>query len=339
MKAAVFSAPGEPLSIEDVPDPQPLAGEMVLRVKSCGICGSDLHWATNPGAIPPGTVMGHEFAGEVVELGPEAGDRFRVGQRACALPFIGCRRCAACLAGDPGICPEVRTTGLGAVSGAYAEYVRVGVNEALPLPEGVTNPQGALVEPLAVGLHAVKKSQLRPGADVLVVGAGPIGLAVALWARFFGARRVVVSEKASARRDLAAAYGATDSLDPSAVEVGPELERRLGRVPEVIFECVGVKGLLQDCLALAPTRGQVVVVGVCMQPDVIVPAIGIVKEISVQFVVAYEVEDFAFSIAMIEQGRIASTEMITDVVDFAGFSAAFEALKQPSTQCKVLLEP
>jgi len=119
--------------------------------------------------------MGHEFAGEIVEVGPEARSDWKVGDRICALPFIGCGRCAACLTGDNMHCPEVQTTGLGQVPGGYAELVRVGSGEALHLPESVSDEDGATVEPLSVGLHAVHTAQLERGQNVLVIGAGARG--------------------------------------------------------------------------------------------------------------------------------------------------------------------
>jgi (R,R)-butanediol dehydrogenase/meso-butanediol dehydrogenase/diacetyl reductase len=339
MKAAVLSQVGKPLEIQEVPDPEPGPGQMLLKVHSCGICGSDLHWSAIPPGPPAGTVMGHEFSGEVVELGRDAGSAFALGDRVCAIPFIGCARCAACLAGDPAGCAAGAPIGLGAHPGAYAEYVCVGVNEALRLPESVSDRRGALVEPLAVGLHAWKKAALPAGARVLVIGAGPIGLATLLWARFFGARAVVVSERAAARRELAARFGATHRIDPGREEVGPRFEALTGAPPDAVFECVGVPGLVQECIGLVRPRGRIVVVGVCMQPDTFMPAIGVMKELSLQFVVAYEKRDFDFTLSMLDQGRIASEEMVTDVVGFDGFSAAFEALKQPGSQCKVMLEP
>lgn len=339
MRAAVLREAGKLLQIEEVSDPSPSPGELILKVESCGICGSDLHVADLPGALPAGTVMGHEFSGVVAAVGKEAGQRFRVGERVCALPFIGCGRCAPCLSGDASRCPSIQTTGLGQIPGAYAEYVRVGQHELLRLPEAVDHRQGAMVEPLAVGLHAVEKAELLPGSRVLVIGAGPIGLTVALWSRFFGARAVVVSEKAAGRRELAGRFGATDAIDPASEEVGAAFAQRAGGPPDVVFECVGVKGLLQESINLARDRGRVVVVGVCVVPDTILPAIGILKELDLRFVVAYQRRDFELTLALLEQGRISSQAMVTDVVDLARFPAAFEALKRPSTQCKVILEP
>jgi len=338
MRAVVFKELGSELGVEDVPEPTPGASDLVLRVKSCGVCGTDLHVSSLPPGLPAGTVMGHEFAGEVVEVGRQATGDFRVGDRVCALPYIGCGTCVHCVTGDGMLCASMQSTGLGALPGAYAEYVRVGANEALRLPESVGFREGALVEPLSVGLHAVKKARIAHGANVLVIGAGPVGLSVAVWARFFGARSVVVSERAAGRLELARQFGATDVIDANREEVGPAFEARAGGPPDVIFECVGVPGLLQECIGLAPHRGRIVVVGVCMAPDTIVPAIAVIKEIELAFVVAYHRDDFQLTLDMFARGRIPGAAMITDVVDLDGLPAAFEALKTPSTQCKVMIE-
>ena len=338
MQAAVLPGLGKLLEIHEVPDPKPGASELVLRVRGCGICGSDLHAASLPPGLPAGSVMGHEFAGEVVEVGREAAAHFKVGDRVCALPYIGCGRCALCLAGDGIRCAQILTTGLGAAPGAYAEFVKTGVHETLRLPDAVDFREGALVEPLSVGLHAVHEARLEPGANVLVIGAGPIGLAVAAWSRFFGARTVMVSEKAPGRRALAERFGATHVIDPSQEMPGVAFVKAAGQPPEVIFECVGVPGMIQQCVLLAPPRGRIVVVGVCMQPDTIFPRCAIVKEIARRFVVGYRRQDFQLTLDMLAAERIAGAAMITDRVGLAQLPSAFEALKQPTTQCKVMLE-
>jgi 2-desacetyl-2-hydroxyethyl bacteriochlorophyllide A dehydrogenase len=339
MKAAVFHGLGKGLTIEDRPEPRPGASELVLRVKGCGICGSDLHAADLPPGLPAGTVMGHEFAGEVVEVGADAASTWKVGDRVCALPAIGCGRCSSCLSGDIVACSQLRGTGLGQIPGAYAEYVLAGANESLRLPAGVSFREGALVEPLAVGLHAVNVARLQPGERVMVIGAGPIGLAVTAWARFFGARCVIVNERAPGRLSLAQKFGATAVADVAKEDPVTVFAREAGGPPDVIFECVGAPGLLQQCIGMTRSRGRVIVVGVCMAPDTIFPVMAVVKEIELRFVVAYRRQDFELAIEMLDRGRIPGREMITDVVGLGAFPSAFEALKKPTTQCKVILEP
>jgi (R,R)-butanediol dehydrogenase/meso-butanediol dehydrogenase/diacetyl reductase len=338
MHAAVLQALGKPLEIREVPDPKPGPSDLVLRVRSCGICGSDLHAASLPPGLPAGSVMGHEFAGEVVEVGRSAAAQFEIGERVCALPYTACGRCAACLTGEGIRCAQMVSTGLGAAPGAYAEFVKVGAAETLRLPEAVSFREGALVEPLSVGLHAVHEARLEPGANVLVIGAGPIGLSVAVWARFFGARTLMVSEKAAGRRALAERFGATHVIDPTHEMPGVAFAKAAGGPPDVIFECVGVPGMIQQCVLLAPPRGRIVVVGVCAQPDTLFPVFAIVKELTLRFVVGYRKQDFRLTLDMLASERIAGAAMVTDSVDLAALPAAFEALKQPTTQCKVMLE-
>jgi (R,R)-butanediol dehydrogenase/meso-butanediol dehydrogenase/diacetyl reductase len=338
MKAAVFREVGKKLSIEEVPEPEPGDGDLIVEVRACGICGSDLHISELSGALPAGTIMGHEFAGEVVEVGAEARADFKVGDRVCPLPYISCGRCAACLTGAVAHCREIQAIGLGQLPGAYAERIRVGARQTLHLPDAVSMREGALVEPLSVGLHAVAQAKLEPGADVLVLGAGPIGLSTALWARFFGARTVAVSEKVAARLELAEKFGATCLIDASKQDVAAAFDEAAGRQPDVIFECVGVPGMLQQCVTLAPMKGRVVVAGVCMQSDILVPVLAILKEISFHFVLGYSHQEFQLTIDMLGKGRIRGEPMLTDSIGLAELPEAFEALKQPTSQCKVVLE-
>ena len=338
MKAAVFREAGKKLSIEEVPEPEPGDGDLIVEVRACGICGSDLHISELSGALPAGTIMGHEFAGEVVEVGAAARDHFKVGDRVCPLPFISCGRCAACLAGTFGQCQEIQAIGLGQLPGAYAERIRVGARQTLRLPDAVSMREGALVEPLSVGLHAVAQAKLEPGADVLVLGAGPIGLSTALWARFLGARTVAVSEKVAARLELAEKFGATCLIDASKQDVAAAFDEAAGHPPDAIFECVGVPGMLQECLTLAPMKGRVVVAGVCMQSDILVPVLAILKEISFHFVLGYSHQEFQLTIDMLGKERIRGEPMLTDSIGLSELPEAFEVLKQPTSQCKVVLE-
>jgi len=338
MKAAVFREVGKKLSIEEVPEPEPGEGDLIVEVRACGICGSDLHMSDSPGALPEGAILGHEFAGEVVEVGAGARADFKVGDRVCPLPYIACGRCAACLDGASSLCREVRTIGLGQIPGAYAGRIRVEARQTLRLPDAVSMREGALVEPLSVGLHAVAQARLEPGADVLVLGAGPIGLSTALWARFLGARTVAVSEKLAARLELAETFGATHVIDAGKQDVAAAFDEAAGRPPDVLFECVGVPGMLQECIGLAPKKGRVVVVGVCMQPDMLVPVFAILKEISFHFVLGYSEKEFRLTIDMLGQRRIRGEPMLTDSIDLEELPAAFEALKRPTSQCKVVIE-
>ena len=341
MRAAVFREMSKPLAIEQIADPVPGPHDLVLKIRNCGICGSDLHM-TEPSSImplPPGSVMGHEFAGEVVEVGSAVKGSWKSGDRVAGFPFICCGEHSPCLnfGASRATCGKGLSIGLGQSPGAYAEYVRIGAGSAHRLPASVSFHEGALVEPLSVGLHAVDMARLQRGAIVLVIGAGPVGLSVMLWAKFLGARHVIVSEKADVRRTMAARFGATDAIDP-ALPLTPQVEKIAGAPPDVIFECVGAPGLIGSTMMEAPRHCRIVVAGVCQQPDTIMPLMGIVKELELQFVFGYRAADFDYVIAMIASDRVDVAHMITDIVPLDGLPSAFEALRHPAHQCKVMWE-
>ena len=344
MKAAIFKAPGAPLAIETVPDPTPGLRELVIKVEACGICGSDLHAADihdDEGGmkpLPPGTIMGHEFSGTVVAVGEDALG-FQPGMRVTALPYLGCGQCLACLSGTLRCERGGRGMGFGRVPGAYAEYALTGAHETLPLPDAVDDIAGAMVEPLAVGLHAVHAAKLRPDDSALVMGAGPIGLAVTAWCRFFGARQVVTSDPVRPRLDLAGDFGATLCLDPGEGDLMARVKSAIGARPRVVFDCIGIPGSQQLAMDHAPVLGQVVVVGVCMQPDRILPVKAITKELHVAYVFGYRRQDFAFTIDMLAQGRLAARRMLSHTIGFDTFPTAFERLKTSKNECKVILLP
>jgi (R,R)-butanediol dehydrogenase/meso-butanediol dehydrogenase/diacetyl reductase len=333
MKAVVAREPGR-LAVETVPDPTPEAGQLVLRVSACGISASETRMH-RMGMIPPGTILGHEFCGEVVE----SGHGHEAGDRVCALPTISCGVCERCRSGLGAYCPHQKNIGLGESGGAYAEYVTVTPHETVRLPDGVDATLGALVEPLAVGLHALNAGRIRRGETCLVIGAGPVGLATALWARHFGAGRVIVSEIAPARRALAEQMGATTVLDPRSDELDSCLAELTPQGPDVVFETVGVPGVIQEAIGRVRFRGQVVSAGQCLSEDTIQPVPATSKEVSVRFVRAYEKDDFQYTVDMMEQERIDPRPIVTDRIGLDDVPEAFEALAEPDAQCKVMIYP
>ena len=344
VKAATFDAPGKPLRIETVADPTAGDEDLIIAISACGICGSDLHYAQADGTrgmppLPRGAVMGHEFAGTVLDVGRSVRAAWPNGTRVTALPTLGCGRCAACLAGAGSRCATGVPIGLGAAPGAYAEFLRVRAHETLRVPDNVDDRHAATVEPLAVGLRAVRAAGLERGDDVLVLGAGPIGLAVAAWCRFFGARRVIVSDLAPARLASAELMGATDVVDAGANDVGARIVAIAGSSPRVVFECVGLPGLQQLAINHASVDGRVIVVGVCMEMDRIMPIAALLKELTIKYVLRYERADFALALDMLAAGRITSTPMMSGGVNFDGFAETFERLKTSKAECKVFLEP
>ena len=333
MRAAVLETPGEPLVITHVADPEPGPNEVVLTVEACGICGSDLHAADQPLG---GTVFGHEFCGTVAAVGHDVHD-WREGDRAAGLSLASCGRCAACLTGRPRKCPTAKMVGI-EVPGAYAEHVVLPAHDLHRLPAGLDPALGALVEPMAVALHGIARAEVRPGDDVVVLGAGPVGLAVALWLPVMGARNVIVSDPADGRRALAESLGFA-VVDPTEQDVATAVVHAAGRPAPVVIECVGVPGLIQHATEVVAVDGRVAVVGVCMTADQLVPLVPMAKELDLRFAFYYTADEFSLTIDAIHRQRLDPTPLLTGEVDLDGLPERFEALKQPGADCKVVIRP
>jgi len=335
VRAAVSTATEPWLAIEELPDPAPGPGELVLRVDACGVCGSDLHMAHSL-ADHPGIVFGHEFCGTVVALGSEVA-AYREGDRVVGYPLVGCGRCPACLANAVAKCRRVKLIGAQR-PGAYAEYVAVGADQSFLLPEALSPDLGALVEPLAVAHHALERTPREPGEPVLVLGAGPVGLAVALWARALGAREVVVTDPVAHRRALAESVGAT-ALDPTEQDVAAAFADVAGTRPRVVVECIGRPGAIQHATEVAATDAQVTLVGACTAPDTLLPVVATSKELTLQFVVYYRPRDFAQTLDFLSAGRLDARPLVTSHVTLDELPARFTELMAPNTDCKVLIHP
>ena len=327
MRAAIFKGFGQPLAVEDVMDPTPGPDEIVVRVARCGICGSDLHLTENPSfGLPPGAVLGHEYAGEIVAAGRDTG-RLKVGDRVAVSPHYGCGKCATCLAGEPVWCKNMRLDG-----GGYGEYSLAAERQAVKLPQTVSLEDGALVEPLAVGLHGIAVSEMKPGAKVLVIGAGPIGLAAVFWARRLGASKVAVTAGSTRRAGLAMAMGATDFVAPDE-----DVVAALGQAPDIVYECVGAPGIIQRAIDHVRVKGTVCVLGLCAHTDTIVPFSAVAKEARIQTSAFFTHHEYKYSVEALDRGAVEPHAMITDTVSLGEMPDAFEALRHRSHQCKVMV--
>lgn len=334
MRAAVFKGAGRPLEVETLPDPVPLEGELVIKVGRCGICGTDLHMTDGHGSfqMPPGHILGHEYAGEIVEVGRGVSG-FKVGDLITAMPTVGCGTCPACLKGEPKWCAQ-----RGSMHGGYGEYLRTRASSAVKLAPNLSLDDGALVEPLAVGLHGVERAKMAVNDKVLVIGAGPVGLAAVYWARRLGAGRIAVTASSTRRADMAMALGATVFVPPSDTIV-EDVNEALGGPPDVVFECVGVPGMIQRSCDHVKPMGKVVVLGFCTEADPIYPTVGLFKEADVIFAFLYKLGDFQVCIDTLDAGSLEPRTMITDRISLDETPAMFEALRQRTTQCKVLIDP
>lgn len=368
------------LRVEDRPALKPGKGQVLLEVLRCGICGSDLHMRHHcdhmnaltqrvgyqrMASAKDALVFGHEFCGSVLDYGKDTQRKLKIGTTVCAVPLLRNGK-------------HVDLTGLSPhAPGAYAEQVLVQESLMVPVPNGLHPDRAALTEPMAVGLHAVNRSEIKKGDVAIVIGCGPVGLAVISILKATGVRTVVASDFSAGRRELARRCGADIVVNPKEnspykdwkkfghignapqmLELGVGTREKLGRLPvpwwhtwrlgeklglmpkrPIIFECVGVPGILQTILDGAPLMSRVVVVGVCMQADKIEPAMGINKEIELRFVLGYTPLEYRDALYLLAEGKINGDPLVTGTVGLAGVDGAFKALGDPEQHAKILIDP
>lgn len=335
MRAAVFKGVGRPLEIESRPDPTPAEDEIVIQVGRCGICGTDLAMSDGSGQVfEADSIIGHEFAGDIVAAGKNV-ERLKVGDRVTSMPFTGCGRCATCLAGRPNFCTQFR-----GMAGGFAEYVVSTERTTIKLPASLSLADGALVEPLAVGLHGASLARLQPGSRVLVIGAGPIGLAATFWARRLGAGPIAVTAASRRRETLALRHGASVFVLPEKPEALTQAAiQALGGMPDVVIEAAGKKGLIAQAIDCVRPAGTVVVLGFCSQLDSFLPATAVWKEVNLQFSMTYSLAEFEHVARVLDRGDTDAQAMITDTISLDVLPGAFEAMRHRTHQCKVMVDP
>lgn len=370
------------LSVVDLPTPEPGPGQVLLAVTRSGICGSDLHARTHADASADvaaevdydrfmrradHVVMGHEFTGTVAAYGPKCRERWPVGTPVVALPVL--QRDG-----------QVDMTGLTEFApGGYAEYVLAQEAMTFEVPSHADPDHVAMTEPLAVAHHAVNRSEIRRKEVALVVGCGPIGLAVILMLKAAGVRTVVASDYSAGRRALAERCGADVVVDPAVqspwdayrrpathLTSAPDyfgqgidamrmlrrvrwvpwkrvmrLAERAGQTPRgpVVFECVGVPGIIEDLVTHAPIRSRIIVVGVCMEPDTFRPTMAVNKELDLRFVFCYQPHEFHETLEMIADGRVDPSPLHTGTVGLDGVAQAFDDLAGAEHHAKILIDP
>lgn len=347
MRAAVLRAGA--MQVDDIADPAPGPGQVLVRTLACGICGSDLHAVAhgeqmveqmheaaglgNDLGLTPhvmdldrDVVLGHEFSAEVVELGPEVAN-CSIGDTVVSLPVVF----------DAfGLHPLGYAN---AYPGGYAERMVLNDLVCLKVPNGLDAQTAALTEPMAVGVHAVNRAQMEPGDAAVVLGCGPVGLAVIAALRLSGVETIVAADFSPARRALAATMGATEVVDPAA-EAALDAWRRVdGQSPLAIFEAVGVAGMLDTAMQGAPRGARIVVVGVCMTPDTIKPMGGVVRQLDIRFAFAYDAAEFSDTLRHIAEGDLDVSPMITGHVSIDGIPGAFRELADPGAHAKILVTP
>jgi 2-desacetyl-2-hydroxyethyl bacteriochlorophyllide A dehydrogenase len=323
------------LRVVERPEPSAAAGQVVVEVAYCGICGSDLHFRDVPALFPAGTVPGHEFSGSIAALG-DGVSGWSAGDRVCVLPFAQCGECAACRAGNEHVCPAAIANGVGLGTGrpgAYAERLVVDARMLFALPDAVDDQAGTLVEPVAVAVHAVARARPEKHDVLAVVGAGPIGLLSALVAVDGGAEVVVISRN-PARARRAASLGLV-TLSPE------EASARAATAPfAAVLECAGTGSAVALALELVAPLGRVVLVGVAPEPFSFDSLPVIFKEVEIGGSFIYRRADFDAAIVLLATRRLPGAELIDDAVGLDCAEATFRSLTaRDNARIKVVLEP
>lgn len=326
--------------VTDINEPVRNGVDVIIDVKKTGICGSDIHYWV--GGNPKGLVMGHEFCGVVTDPGNRTD--LKVGDRVTALPISPCGKCPACLKGNHQYCSETwnQAVGLSLTNpGGLAPKLAVRSDMVFKVPDSMTDEEGAMVEPTAVGLHAVHLADIKVGTTVLVIGGGIIGLVSAMLAKKQGASLVVVSETNSSRGAKSVSLGVADewydAKDPDFVS---KLMQRTNGGFDVVIECVGNAPAVNSALTLVKQGGDVVLVGVSAEPISMYSVMAVMKELTLKGAIGYTKEEFKTCIDLIANKQIDVMKFVDDVISLERVQEAYERLTSGTDSAvKILVDP
>ena len=337
------------LRVDDITEPVMGGGQVLAKVLACGICGSDLHMlvhgeesrrlsaemaedqAPNPGSpimFEPhrDTVMGHEFCCEVLDVGPGV-NNLKQGDIVVSFPVTF---------------DEQGVHGIGFSNkypGGYSERIVINEMMSIKVPNGLSAELAAMTEPLAVGVHAVEKSRIAQGDAAVIIGLGPVGLACIAELKMRGIGPIIGADFSPRRRALAELLGADVVVDPREVPAIEAWRKIDGKKPLVIFEAVGVPGMIEQAMRMAPKDARILIVGACMQEDHMHPMLGIGKELSLQFVLGYSPTEFGNALTAIAEGKVDLSPLITGRVGIDDVPQAFKDLGDPEQHAKILVMP
>jgi L-iditol 2-dehydrogenase len=343
MRAARLYAPGD-IRVEEMPEPgSPGPGDALLAVTAVGICGSDLHYYREGSigglAFEEPLVLGHEFAGRIEAVGP--GVTLPVGTRVAVEPGCPCGSCELCLEGHPNLCPTVGFCGSPPVDGALRERMLYPASSLFPLPEEISDAEGAALEPLGIGLHALSLARVEPGRSVAVLGGGPIGLMLAMLCRTAGAVEIIVTEPVPHRRLAALRMGATAALDPAEGRIGEAIRRLTrGRGVDVAFEAAGAPTTPAEATDATRPGGHVVLVGIPADDRVILShAVARRKGLTIRFARRMK-HTYPRAIALVARRRIDLRPLLTHRFPLAEAAEAFRiADRYDDDALKVTITP
>jgi L-iditol 2-dehydrogenase len=328
MMRAAFLMKTREVAFKEIPIPEPEDDEALVKIQSVGICGSDIHYYMHGRigsfVIEKPLILGHESAGEVVHVGKKVRN-VRVGDRVAMEPGIPCRRCFYCRTGNYNLCKDVVFFATPPVNGTFCEYVTHPTDYLFPLPENMSYDEGAMIEPLSVGLYACKLANLRPGDSVTVLGAGPIGLVTLQAAKAMGASRIIVSDIYPKRLDFAMKLGAHHALNAKEVEVVQAvLDLTGGFGTDVVFEAAGSEQTTRASVKIVRNGGSIVWTGMAAKGDFVIPVSeAIAKEVRISGQFRYA-NTYPMAIQLVSQGRIDVKSMITKIFSFDEIAQALE---------------
>lgn len=327
MKQAVMTAPGR-IEFRDVPTPTPKDGEVLIKMMRIGVCGSDIHvyHGKHPYTSYP-VVQGHEVSGEIAGLGPGVGG-FKPGDKVTVQPQVVCGKCYSCTHGSYHICDELKVMGF-QTTGMASEYFAVDAKKVLKLPDGMSLDKGAMVEPLAVAVHALGRAGGISGKKVLVLGAGPIGNLVAQAAKGLGADKVMITDISDYRLGVAKECGADFCVNTGSNELAPEILKNFGPdKADLILECIGINTTMDQAVSNARKGTDIIVVGVFgMKASV---DLGFVQDRELRLIgtAMYQERDYIRAIELIEAGRISLEPLITDHFEFDDYLEAYRYIEE-----------
>lgn len=342
MQALVWHGPWE-LTVEQVPDPQPAAGEVLVRIEATGICGSDIHgFSGATGRRSPGQVMGHETVGRVAAVGPGVDPALGLdpGTMVTVNPVIACGECAACNGGREQACQRRRVIGVEPdIVSAFAQLLVAPQTNVIRLPESTPVEYGVLVEPLSVGYHAARRGDCTAEDAVLVIGGGPIGQACILAAQRLGASRIAVTEPNRTRRELAASLGAA-GIDPTSGDPARDIAAALGEPASLVLDAVGNSRSLADAMACSNLGARVVLVGM-NTPGIELASYAIsTEERTLIGSFCYSAADFLATAEWVGKAPAVLSRLVDGRVDLTEAPVAFtELAKGESAASKVLVYP